>query len=342
MNSFHRDSVSEFCWSWTGGAVSLILAQQRCCFFNTWHNIGVCIEVVTLFHEYLCICIVPNTSHVYSIYIIFLYTSMHTVSWLWHIVMPPIWASRNSTIQGLLLLLLQPPLGQSLDLWLLSTAEWWFWLEIYTQYLLYLPYISTCYIYFNQNHKKVTSSEGWSLSNKGHWIAKDRFEWRKLFRVHFVDGGSKCTLLGEAMSVDAFLGTPRTGTRWTRLVEFISNMKIVLALPGCLGALTLHDVTETTPAVTRSLRRALCPKRHVWAVLVDESLLFALMPHFPSIQPDLFLQRDAKDVCDMWDSFLAEGRLSCSKLLKSKLCVFKTLSLFRPRKTQALSTSLQT
>ena len=126
MNSFHRDSVSEFCWSWTGGAVSLILAQQRCCFFNMCHNIGVCVEVVTLFNEYLCICIVPNTSHVY------IYIYIYTISWLWHVVILPIWASRNSTIQGLLLPLLQPPLGQSLDLWLLSTAEWWFWVEIST------------------------------------------------------------------------------------------------------------------------------------------------------------------------------------------------------------------
>ena len=149
-------------------------------------------------------------------------------------------------------------------------------------YLISLP-IS---IYFNRNHHGH-QSWGLILIKQGSLDGKGWFEWRKLFRVPFVDGGSKCTLLGEAMSVDAFLGTVRTGTRWARLVEFIiSNMKIEFALPGGLGALTLHDVTETTPAVTRSLRRALCPKRHVWAVLVDESLLFALMAHFASIQAD--------------------------------------------------------
>ena len=204
-------------------------------------------------------------------------------------------------------------------------------------YLISLP-IS---IYFNPNHHGH-QSWGLILIKQGSLDGKGWFEWRKLFRVPFVDGGSKCTLLGEAMSVDAFLRTVRTGTRWTRLVEFIiSNMKIEFALPGGLGALTLHDVTETTPAVTRSLRRALCPKRHVWAVLVDESLLFALMSHFAYTSRFIYFRKGMQRVyvtCEIacWE------RVRYRQTVKSKLCVFKTLSLFRPRKTQALSTSLQT
>ena len=138
---------------------------------------------------------------------------MYTISWLWHIVLLPNWASRNSTIQGLLLPLLQPPLGQWSDLWLLSTVEWWFWVNLKVENYTCSIYL---FIYFKWNHNghqfcELILIKQRSLDGKG-W-----FDWRKLFKFVFVNGGSKRNLLGTAMIVDAFLETVRTSTH---LVEF--------------------------------------------------------------------------------------------------------------------------
>ena len=82
---------------------------------------------------------------------------------------------------------------------------------------LYINIISIyLFLYFKWNHNghqfcELILIKQRSLDGKG-W-----FDWRKLFKIIFVNGGSKRNLLGTAMIVDAFLETVRTSTH---LVEF--------------------------------------------------------------------------------------------------------------------------
>ena len=176
-------------------------------------------------------------------------------------------------------------------------------------YLISLP-IS---IYFNPNHHGH-QSWGLILIKQGSLDGKGWFEWRKLFRVPFVDGGSKCTLLGEAMSVDAFLRTVRTGDTMDTFgrIYYFKHENWVCASwgPWCFDSSRCHwndPCSDEKFAQSFVSKEARVGSAGWWKFVVCTDVSFRIYK-----QIYIFPQRDATGVCDMWDSLLGEGTLSAN------------------------------
>ena len=155
----------------------------------------------------------------------------------------------------------------------------------------------------------VTSSEGWSLSNKGHWIAKDRFEWRNISRF-FCRWRIKLHLGGTGYERWCILRNCKNKTRLAKTLLF-QTWKLSLRFLGA-SVLWLFTMSLKRPLQWREVCAELCVQRgtcgQCWLMKVC-CLHWWLISH---LQADFFPQKDSTGVCDMWDSLLGEGPLSAN------------------------------